>query len=96
METRVPSPGSFETSATGALGLTAGFGAVCTVTAAGNRLRRAESLALAELAPAHTQLTAPRAVRKLRRSLGPMAQKGVRLLAQVAELVDALVSGTSG
>jgi hypothetical protein len=41
-------------------------------------------------------LTAPEAVRRLRRSHGPLAPKAVRLLAQVAELVDALVSGTSG
>jgi hypothetical protein len=41
-------------------------------------------------------LTAPDALRRLRRSLEPLAPEGVRLLAQVAELVDALVSGTSG
>ena len=79
------------------LGLAAGaFGARGGVAAAGNGLRSAVCLALAELSSAHAQLTAPQAVRKLRRSLGSFVPKGVRLLAQVAELVDALVSGTSG
>ena len=75
---------------------TATFGTVRAMAAAGNCLRSAVCLALAELSPAHAQLTAPQAVRKLRGSLGPVAPKGVRLPAQVAELVDALVSGTSG
>src|SRR3984957_14439452 len=72
------------------------FAARGVVTGAGDCLRSAVCLALAELSPAHAQLTAPQAVRKLRGSLGLLAPKGVRLPAQVAELVDALVSGTSG
>ncbi len=55
---------------------TAALGAMRAVAAAGNCLRSAVRLALAELSPAHAQLTAPQAVRKLRGSLGPTGPEG--------------------